>query len=113
MMKLNISGTEYALVLKDNVVASANHCFGVQDPGLCELQISKDDMHEQRQARTIMHEAIHAILFEAGHPQHEENQVIALGNGIVSLLRSNPHVLPVLLGEQTLAEAIAEEKGND
>lgn len=48
---------------------------------------------EQIQRVTLLHEAIHAILHQAGHDDHPEAMVIALGFGLYDLLRNNEGLL--------------------
>lgn len=47
---------------------------------------------------TLMHEAVHGILNNAGQDDHPEAMVIALGYGLVQLLRDNPALVQVIVG---------------
>lgn len=48
----------------------------------------------------LWHEAIHALLDQAGIDAHDENAVIALGYGIVRLLRDNPGLVHMTTEDQ-------------
>lgn len=44
----------------------------------------------------LLHEAIHAVLHNAGHEYHDEDQVAALGYGLYALLRDNPALVQLI-----------------
>lgn len=58
----------------------------------CKIKIEADQ-NEQVQHATVLHEAIHAILHNAGHDDHDENLVVALGFGLHALLKENPDLV--------------------
>lgn len=64
--------------------------FGHCDYTKCELVIN-ETANRQRQAKTLVHETIHALLYECGllEINHDERQVTALENGLWDLLRNN------------------------
>lgn len=47
----------------------------------------------------VMHEALHGILYHGGHEDQDEAQVLALGYGIVALLRDNPAFVDWIMGK--------------
>lgn len=51
------------------------------------------DQADDRKVVTLWHEAIHGILENAGQDDHPENLVIALGFGVVQLMRDNPELV--------------------
>lgn len=56
--------------------------------------------HEQSQdvkVAAVLHESIHAILNQAGHQEHSEAMVVALGYGLLALLRDNPELVGLIL----------------
>lgn len=59
----------------------------------------KDGMADKITPYVLMHEAIHGILYSAGHPDHDESIVIALEYGIVGLLRDNPEFMKLICPE--------------
>jgi Zn-dependent peptidase ImmA (M78 family) len=51
----------------------------VVEPTLCE----------QRKTNVVIHELLHACLFETGYDEHDEEQVRRLGNVLTQVLRDN------------------------
>jgi hypothetical protein len=56
------------------------------DDGMIEIDSS---LCEQRKHNVIIHELTHAIFFEAGYDEHEEEMVRRLGNVLTQVLRDN------------------------
>ena len=63
-----------------------------------EIQISTDQS-TQRKLITLWHEAIHGIIDTAGYEYHDEQQICALGFGLVQLIRDNPSLTQLTVGE--------------
>jgi len=58
-------------------------------------------MAEQLKPITLVHEALHGILEQAGITDEAENIIVALGYGVVALMRNNPALVAYILdGEQ-------------
>jgi Zn-dependent peptidase ImmA (M78 family) len=47
------------------------------------------DMAKDRKANVLIHELLHAMLFEAGYDEQDEDQVRRLGNVLSQVLRDN------------------------
>jgi len=45
---------------------------------------------------TLLHEIMHGILDHAGHEEHPETAIIALGYGLLEVLRDNPALVDLL-----------------
>jgi hypothetical protein len=58
----------------------------------CVIRIEQDAA-AQIKAETLWHEAVHAILAQAGYEDHPESMVVALGYGLVQLVRDNPELI--------------------
>jgi hypothetical protein len=56
------------------------------DDGLIEIEPT---LSEQRKHNVIIHELLHACLFEAGYDEQDEEQVRRLGNVLTQVLRDN------------------------
>lgn len=56
----------------------------------------EDKQHEDAKRVTVLHEAIHVILHNAGQGDHPESMVIALGFGLYDLLRNNDDLIAFL-----------------
>lgn len=57
-----------------------------------EIRIANDQAAEVKVA-TLWHEAVHGILNQAGIDEHPEQIVIALGYGLMQLIRNNPELV--------------------
>jgi hypothetical protein len=65
----------------------------------------EEGLNEDVRRAALLHESIHAILEQAGITEHPEPAVIALGYGLLSLLRENPDlVIYVTKGETDATE---------
>ncbi len=54
------------------------------------------DLKPEMQTYTALHESIHGVLYQAGHTDHDEQMVIALTYGLVSLFKDNPELISLL-----------------
>ena len=90
---VKIGPLDYAVEFTDKLVdlrddGTWRGLHGCVTFGEGKIEIEADQsMHLQR--ATVIHEAIHAILFNAGQ-SISEDAVIALGLGIYALLKDNP-----------------------
>jgi len=50
-------------------------------------------------AATLLHEVIHAILYQTGHDEHVEPHIRALGYGLLALMRDNEEWIRAVLDE--------------
>jgi hypothetical protein len=57
-------------------------------------------MCNQRKANVIVHELVHAMLFEAGYDEHDEDQVRRFSNVLTQVLRDNLVELSELFNEE-------------
>ncbi|AYA77359.1 ImmA/IrrE family metallo-endopeptidase [Bacillus sp. Y1] len=69
------------LMIKHNLLGQITyHDARIEvEPTLCD----------QRKASVIIHELVHAMLYEAGYDEHDEDQVVRLGNVLTQVLRDN------------------------
>lgn len=54
------------------------------------------DQTEVMQAASVLHESMHGILNHAGHEDHSEQMIIALGFGLVDFIRDNPELIDLI-----------------
>lgn len=106
---ININGSEYALQLKDNVAIGGEAALGVFMHSEMRIEVATDGVHERCQAETLLHESMHGMLCSAGKAEHDEEIMTILDQGVVSLLRNNRWLVPVLLGDKTLEDAVMEQ----
>lgn len=62
----------------------------------CVIKV-EHDATDQRKAVTVVHEALHGILEQAGVIEHPEPILIALGFGVVSLIQNNPALVQMIV----------------
>ena len=49
----------------------------------------EESLCDQRKQNVIVHEVVHAILYEAGYDEQNKEQVIRIGNVLTQVLRDN------------------------
>ncbi len=54
------------------------------------------DQTDVMQAASVLHESLHGILNHAGHEDHSEQMIIALGFGLVDFIRDNPELIDLI-----------------
>lgn len=57
--------------------------------GLARIQI-EDDLNPQGKVHTLLHEIVHAVATQLGHPKLDEGLVDAIAYGAYQVLRDNP-----------------------
>jgi hypothetical protein len=62
-----------------------------------EIRVAADQA-DVRKVITLWHEALHGILDQAGLDKHDEQAIIALGFGLVQLVRDNPALVALTVG---------------
>lgn len=96
-MKLTIGHMDYSvLTMADSDDERAN-AFGWCSSEDRKIRIDADQP-PLRQLETLLHEVLHAALFEYGlrHMPEEERIVLALGGALAGIIRNNKNFLPVL-----------------
>lgn len=88
---IRIGGTDYKVKeirdLRDGNTGLNGHIL-YND---CEIRI-EEDMSDHIKLVTAWHEVVHGILEHAGISDHKEAMVVALGYGIVQVLRDNEYL---------------------
>jgi hypothetical protein len=69
--------------------------------GTIELE---PELSQARKANVIVHELLHASLFEAGYDEQDEEQVRRLGNVLTQVIRDNMAGFEILFSEGEEAE---------
>ncbi|WP_433322336.1 hypothetical protein ACRHK7_00370 [Weissella tructae] len=98
-MKLKIGSLEYEIVYEHNPQSEeAEPLWGDVNHNRGVIRI-QENMIENMQGITVIHEALHGIMFERGmtNYQNDEELIVPLASGLVAFLKDNPDVL-VLLG---------------
>ena len=72
-MKINVCGVNYEVLQLDEVDNNPS-CLGLCVYEKSLIQIKKG-ISIERKKQTLIHELLHAMLYEAGYYEHDENQV--------------------------------------
>jgi hypothetical protein len=105
----NINGLTFRVGTLDYKVTEApdmirkHNLFGqvTYDDGIIEVEPT---LSEQRKHNVIVHELVHAMLFEAGYDEQDEEQVRRLGNVLTQVLRDNDFAFIREEEDETLGE---------
>lgn len=90
--KLNVGGVNYSVTLEENLIDPSNkqHAWGYTDYAKGVIYIDKS-LNEQHIMQTLVHELLHAMLWETGATEsyNDENIINPLGNMLYSVLHAN------------------------
>ncbi len=90
--KINIGGVKYAVYLKKNLIEpdSHQHVWGYTDYEKSAIYI-ENKLSEQHIKQTLIHELVHAMLWETGavDSYNDEKIVNPLGNMLYAVLHLN------------------------
>jgi hypothetical protein len=60
----------------------------------------EEGLNEDVRRAALLHEVLHAVLEQAGITEHPETSVVALGYGLLQLLRANPELVAYFVGQE-------------
>lgn len=87
--KVNVAGVTYSVEEKDIVIVGS----GIDYAGSCNYKDAKisilQDMSDERKEETFVHELFHAVLFEAGFDEHDEELVDRASRVLYQVLKDN------------------------
>jgi len=95
---LKINGFEYEIQYSDNLggdmVGNIDYIEGI---------INVEKHSTKGMLLTLLHEAVHGILFSAGlnnsgNDEHDERLVQALAHGVYTLIKDNPKLVKMIQG---------------
>lgn len=97
LKQVKIGAVTYDVAFVDNLVSlrddgTYKDLHGTVSYTTCMIKIEAEQDRQVQEA-TVLHEAIHAILHNAGQDEHDENLVVALGFGLHALLKENPDLV--------------------
>jgi len=97
---LDIGGFPYQVELMDGAITDADDeeqaLAGLVTYSELKIQLDKS-LPEPMRKSVLLHEALHAVLYQAGHTGDHEQLVTALGYGMLTLLRHNRALAAYLL----------------
>ena len=87
---------------QDMILVDGCACRGEVDCNLARIRLSGDGeaLGEGRKAQVLMHEVVHAMLYERGREECENEELMdALASGFVNLIRQNPELVQFIQGK--------------
>ena len=95
-----IDAVRYAILrVKEPLILDGRICNAVVDYNTAQIKILEGgNIGEGNAAKLLMHEIVHALLFERGMPEAaaDEELVSELAAGFVNLVRANPQLVEFL-----------------
>ena len=92
-----IDAVRYAVEETDEVIlVDGRACRGSVDFNQADISLSieKENMGDGRKPQTLMHEVMHALLYERGRDDWEDEELVdALASGVINLIRQNPELV--------------------
>ena len=86
---IKIGSKEYEINYQPQVIVKGNVTWGSCDYANCQINISTD-VCEQMQFNSLIHELLHACLYEIGSDLHQDEQLTeALGNMLAQVIIDN------------------------
>lgn len=86
--RVQIGPTTYQVAVVEELADGSAELYGDIDYGKCRIRITAES-DAQKQRVTLWHEVLHAILYQAGMTDHDEQVIDALAYGITQALREN------------------------
>lgn len=95
-----IDSVRYAIQhVKEPLILDGRVCNAVVEYDTAQIKMLEDgNIGEGNKAKLLMHEIVHAVLFERGLPEQaaDEELVSELAAGFVNLVRANPQLIEFL-----------------
>lgn len=114
-MEIKVGGIHYSIEAKENVMKDTGSL------GFCDYEgariVVDASLAPERMQQVIIHELTHAIMFEAGFDEHDEDMVNRFGIVLHQVLCDNftfgtPEELEAAFQEAVDAEKKTQEKAN-
>lgn len=98
--KMKIGAMEYEIKEVDDLHTHDHErkkrdLLGLIDYAENEVSVLKK-MPLRGKLATLVHEGVHGILHVAGHDDHDENHICALGYGLVAFIKDNPELIKLI-----------------
>ena len=97
-----IDAVRYAIChVKEPLILDGRECNAMVEYNTAQIKmLGSGNIGEGNRAKLLMHEIVHALLFERGMPEHagDEDLVSELAAGFVNLVRMNPQLMEFLQG---------------
>lgn len=90
--EVSLSAIKYKVVkTNETILSGGQECGGEVDYNTCEILISERKIANDRVPFVLMHEIVHAMLFERGFEEENDNEKLVSGiaTGIIDFIRNN------------------------
>lgn len=87
-MKIRVGAVDYNVKEVENLHDNGRELFGWVTYGDCTIRLDAA-MDKCRKEGVLVHEMLHAMLYEAGFDEQDEDMVNRLGNVLHGVLRDN------------------------
>jgi hypothetical protein len=96
--KITVVGRPYEINVVDAPKDNGQICWGTTDYGKSLIEICSS-LNETAKKQTLVHELIHATMWEMGQAENcnDENIVNPLANGLYQMLTNNDDLIDMLL----------------
>ena len=87
-------------VLDGPLVGNGHEASGTTDFNVAQIDLRKDVMDSGSGAKLLMHEIVHAILYERGMQEdiyNNEGLVDIIATGVINLIRQNPDLVRLIV----------------
>lgn len=86
-MKIKVAGTYY-MIVREKGIAAGDGIFGDVNFASHRIRID-EDLSPTRAGQTLIHELLHAVLYEAGFDEQDEDVVRRASNVLYQVLIDN------------------------
>ncbi len=94
-MKIKIGAIDYPVIDQDDLHDNHKQLYGWIKFNTMEILLSTE-LGPQARYAVLWHEIVHGVLNAAGIDDDNERLVLAMGHGIVQVLRDNPALIEML-----------------
>lgn len=113
--KVLIDSVLYSIKRTDNpIINNRQECSGEIDYDKAEILISsrEDTLGDGNSASILMHEIVHAILYERGMHEETTNETLVdeLAKGFVNFVRMNPKMIQCIVNTGKMQGTFEDEK---
>lgn len=90
---IKVAGVDYTVSEVENVIIEGSTEYGGScDYATMEIEI-RESLPQARKDEVFIHELLHAMFYEAGYQEHDEDMVIRVGKVMHQVLKDNPNLL--------------------
>lgn len=90
---VRVAGVDYKVQEVENVIIEGSTEYGGScDYASMEIEI-RESLPQTRKDEVFVHELLHAMFYEAGYQEHDEDMVNRVGKVLYQVLKDNPNLM--------------------